>query len=336
MIRRPVTVLAAHVHAHRLINGATNRSAALLDRLILDSSILSLLSVSRVHPKWIYQGLKIQLPGFSRRILHSGPWGVFTKIERHEGHAVRRRYLLEHCYPYVLDDLLLQRIESECPEFGRGGRLLVFTPKEALFAEKFPARQRLFDTNDDWLLSPLMQNRFKRIQQGYDAAARMDTVFVTNPILAKKYPGHADLHYVPNAGHGPIPTPTHRCKVKSGSACVLLAGYYHPERLDLDALEEMMKSFPRVIFECYGSLDNPKLFKTLKNHSNFHFHGKVHVSTLRAKLADVDAALIPHPVTPYTLSQDMIKLYEYLGAGLPVVCPPIPPADRAAENGCIW
>ena len=330
MTPEAVTVLAAHDYAHRLQHGATNRSAALLDRLMLDTDISLLWSIARVHPRKLWNRSRLRFPGFARTILHAGPWGVLARIERHAGHAVQRRYLLEHHYPYTLDSRLLRRLEGFFKEFGGPGHVLTFTPKEAHVAKNLTAGKRLFDTNDDWLLSPLMAKRARHIRQGYEIAAEMDTVFVTNPRLLEKYPDHPDVRLVPNAGHGTIPE-TGRSFVKRERKHVVVAGYYHPERLDLEAFEEVLQAFPQVIFDVYGSLDGRIIARRLLGFPNLEFHGKVHVSRLRAELALADAALIPHPVTPYTLAQDMIKLYDMLGAGLPVVCPPIPPADCAGD-----
>jgi glycosyltransferase involved in cell wall biosynthesis len=66
---------------------------------------------------------------------------------------------------------------------------------------------------------------------------------------------------------------------------------------------------------------------------NVHVLGRKPYQTLPAYCKGFDAAVIPFPVSPVTLSANPLKAREYLAAGLPVVSTPIPEVEVLGSCG---
>jgi hypothetical protein len=62
----------------------------------------------------------------------------------------------------------------------------------------------------------------------------------------------------------------------------------------------------------------PSLARALAS-PNVHFHAPVTRSQLAQYAASFDVCILPTPVTPFNLSRDPLKVYEYLACGKPVV-----------------
>jgi teichuronic acid biosynthesis glycosyltransferase TuaH len=61
---------------------------------------------------------------------------------------------------------------------------------------------------------------------------------------------------------------------------------------------------------------------SLSSHPRITLHGSVPASDVPSWLVAFDVLICPHVVTPFTLSLDAIKAYEYLATSLPVVATP--------------
>jgi glycosyltransferase involved in cell wall biosynthesis len=95
---------------------------------------------------------------------------------------------------------------------------------------------------------------------------------------------------------------------------------------DWELFEEVVDLLPDVEFRLIGRVyaDVRDRMARLEARPNVKAVGLLPHEKLPAALAEVDVGLIPFRVNDLTLATDPIKLYEYLGCGLPVVSTPLP------------
>jgi glycosyltransferase involved in cell wall biosynthesis len=80
--------------------------------------------------------------------------------------------------------------------------------------------------------------------------------------------------------------------------------------------------YKNVSFHVYGSTDDNELRQTLNSHPRVHWHGFVKWTELGRELvnADIATALFqPVPAYYYYTGENVVKLWEYLSIGLPVI-----------------
>jgi glycosyltransferase involved in cell wall biosynthesis len=78
----------------------------------------------------------------------------------------------------------------------------------------------------------------------------------------------------------------------------------------------------------------PDLFAPLSQETNVHVQGPVSRAEALSMAVAADVCLIPHRETPMSRAMSPLKLYEYLGAGRPVVATDLPPM-REVSDRCI-
>lgn len=95
------------------------------------------------------------------------------------------------------------------------------------------------------------------------------------------------------------------------------------EWFDQDLIEAMAKRFPKCLILLIGN-DTAGAQQRLKRFSNIQFIGEVAYSDLPYYVHSFDICLLPFKVIPLTLATNPVKIYEYLGAGKPVVAVELP------------
>ena len=100
---------------------------------------------------------------------------------------------------------------------------------------------------------------------------------------------------------------------------------------DTDLLFEVARLRPDYWFELVGRIEH-RGFAKLEALPNVIFPGEVPYAALPELLRRWHAGLIPFRLNSLTRATDPIKLYEYLGAGLPVVSTPLPEVIRHGNS----
>lgn len=95
-----------------------------------------------------------------------------------------------------------------------------------------------------------------------------------------------------------------------------------PSRIDFALLEYLAKKEPKWSFVLIGHLDSPEAQK-LKDFSNFHLLGWKDYRLIPDYLKGIQVCIIPFKVNPQTDTMNLVKLYEYIAAGKPVVSTPM-------------
>ncbi len=106
------------------------------------------------------------------------------------------------------------------------------------------------------------------------------------------------------------------------------------ERVDVAAVEECARDLPDWTVVLVGHLATPRHFTRLAARPNVVVHGREPRHTALAMMSASDVCLIPHRRTPMSVAMSPLKLYEYLGAGAPVVATDLPPV-RGVSDRCL-
>jgi teichuronic acid biosynthesis glycosyltransferase TuaH len=183
----------------------------------------------------------------------------------------------------------------------------------------------VYDVTDDWRSYDFPPRILRRIIRAEDELARRARTVVCSTTLRDRWgerygvePAvvHNGVDTRAWAGVDPhvLPGPAPR---------VGYVGTLQSERLDIDLVVRTADA------EQVGSLHligpdalDPLTAGRLRSHPKITVHGPVPASAVPAWTSGLDVLLSPHRVTPFTLSLDAIKSYEYMASGRPVVATP--------------
>jgi GT2 family glycosyltransferase/glycosyltransferase involved in cell wall biosynthesis len=104
-----------------------------------------------------------------------------------------------------------------------------------------------------------------------------------------------------------------------------IIGYYGAiaEWFDIELIRQISQQFPDCLLLLVGA-DTVSAESQLSSHKNIIFTGEVPYKELTHYLYAFDVCLLPFKVIPLILATNPVKVYEYLGAGKPVVAVDVP------------
>jgi teichuronic acid biosynthesis glycosyltransferase TuaH len=189
---------------------------------------------------------------------------------------------------------------------------------------------------DDWLSYPPFRPAHDLLSRSYVQMAERDVnvIGVTQAIIDRI--GAPRGSVVPNGISaadyerlGPMPA----WFAKLSRPIALYAGSLE-ERVDVAAVEECARDLPDWTVVLVGHLATPELFSRLASRPNVLVRGLEPRASALAMMSASDVCLIPHRQTPMSVAMSPLKLYEYLGAGAPVVATDLPPM-RDVSDRCL-
>nr|NLI51558.1 glycosyltransferase family 1 protein [Propionibacterium sp.] len=194
---------------------------------------------------------------------------------------------------------------------------------ELLRVTDWPA---LYDITDDWLEADRTPAAHARLVR--DEAlllARCAEVVVCSPTLAAAKGAVRPVTLIPNAVdvdlyRRPQPRPA---DLPSGPVAVYV-GTVHTDRIDLDLCVATARELgPAGTLVLVGP--HPLAAADLERlrHAGVLLVGPKPAAEVPGYLQHADVLVVPHVVTPFTLSLDPIKRYEYAAVGRPVVSTPV-------------
>jgi glycosyltransferase involved in cell wall biosynthesis len=189
---------------------------------------------------------------------------------------------------------------------------------------------------DDWLSYPPFRQARSLISASYRQMATRDVnvIGVTQAIVDRI--GSRRSAVVPNGISAadferPGPLPAWFAALRPPIA--LYAGSLE-ERVDVDALEDCAQDLPDWTLVLVGHMQKPGLFARLAAHPNVLIRGREPRPSVLSMMATATVCLVAHRRTPMSVAMSPLKLYEYLGAGAPVVATDLPPMRGVSER-CI-
>jgi glycosyltransferase involved in cell wall biosynthesis len=218
--------------------------------------------------------------------------------------------------------------------------VLSFNPFANNFAGSIGAGKIIFDIMDNFCFHPEFGYLKEYICKSFEwICSNADLIFCVNDSLKKflleNYPNSfGKLHVLPNGVSrdlkpGSVPDDIARVRgPRIGYIGVI------SRRIDFELVEYLArarKSFQFIfIGRKYGKVG--RWMKKLEKLGNVHFLGDKHYDLVPLYIASFDVCIIPHRIDEFTLSNDPIKVYEYLYLGKPVVSTNINIADELRKN----
>jgi teichuronic acid biosynthesis glycosyltransferase TuaH len=251
------------------------------------------------------------------------------RIRRHDSFR-----WLQNLRTYTRLDQWLQKCAS-APGY-RAPILVSCHPVLAAVADRSAWADVVYYGWDDWLNFPPFRPAHQLLSRSYAQMAERDVnvIGVTQAIVDRI--GARRGSVVPNgisaadyARLGPLPS----WFAELSRPIALYAGSLE-ERVDVAAVEQCARDLPDWTFVLVGHLTAPSLFTLLAARPNVLVRGREPRASVLAMMSASDVCLIPHRRTPMSVAMSPLKLYEYLGAGAPVVATDLPPM-RGVSDRCM-
>jgi glycosyltransferase involved in cell wall biosynthesis len=182
----------------------------------------------------------------------------------------------------------------------------------------------VYDCMDDWSTFPGFADTPAFLRCEEELVARADRVVVSARTIQRRWESwRPDVVLARNAvdvdfyqrdgGDDPLPDVQGR-----------VAGFFGAivEWFDTELLVEVARARPKVTFVLAGGVQRTDVSE-LEALPNVRFLGHQPYEALPALLRRFDACLVPFRVSPVTDGMDVVKFYEYVSLGKPVVSTPI-------------
>lgn len=182
-----------------------------------------------------------------------------------------------------------------------------------------------YDVTDDWRTAVQSPRRLARLVRSEDQLTAAGPVIVCSDVLAARWrerygvcptvvKNAADVEAIRNASPAEMSGPAPH---------VGYVGTLHDERLDADLVWETAEALTGGTLHLVGPNHLAEATTArLSAHPSIRLHGPVPASQVPSWLSALDVLVCPHLVSPFTMSLDAIKAYEYLASSKPVVATP--------------
>ena len=183
----------------------------------------------------------------------------------------------------------------------------------------------LYDVTDDWREMASLPRIVARIVRAEDALARKVTTIVCSRELQDRWRARygveaAVVNNGIDAAAWAAPTPR---ELPGEGPHIGYVGTLHEERLDVELTVALAQAPGVGTLHLVGPIAlDPGSRARLAAVPNILVHGPVPAREVPSWMASLDVLLCPHRITPFTMSLDAIKSYEYLASGRPVVATP--------------
>ena len=208
-----------------------------------------------------------------------------------------------------------------------------YNPFDTSFLDKTVFNDTIFDTVDDWRHHSAYAPYAARLNDNYRTIAKnADVVFTVSDYLTEMYKreyDRDDAHTIPNTSELPS---SNKNNVLHKNNIVYLGTI--EGRFDIELVEFLVHTNPTKHFTFIGPVwkEQQKRFFALTQAGNVtHVGEKRFAQETAALLPTFDAGIIPHRQTKFSQSNDPLKAYDYLCAGLPVVST-IPSSETSVRD----
>ncbi len=241
------------------------------------------------------------------------------------------------------------RISRLLPDQGPQPVVMIQHPYQESFLGLFRAAIKVYDRHDDYAAGPQVfpgqRKGIAKREWGILAKADLVTV-VTDRMEEEISPRCRRALLLTNALDRELMT---RARAEPTPLCCEILGRPRPvagfigkmtPRVDYRLLDEAAAMAPEVTFLLVGPLEGTgreerRWLSRLGGRGNVIHAGPKPYAELASYFKSIDVGLIPYRADGFNLASNPLKVYEYLGAGKPVVATGIrPPADLPGVRVC--
>lgn len=226
------------------------------------------------------------------------------------------------------------QIRSAVARLGMVDPLLYINPYYAAhMAGRMGESALVYDVGEDW--SQIESRAWLRKQMTDEddlLTRRADAVIVVSSNLERLKRGAArELHVIPNGVHvdryteiGTRTLPPHPMTRDWPHPVLGHTGTLQSRRTDVGLIVELARAFPQGTIALVGpdSLE-AECSRRLHAEPNIRMTGEVDFADIPQVMSAFDVCIVPQQVNAFTESQNPLKMFEYLAAGLPIVSTPI-------------
>jgi hypothetical protein len=330
MQKKGLFIVSPHNWYDHVVPNKINRPLKLTEQLSHNTRFQFVFLVCRVKPNRI-----ININKGSRRLLFRGL--IFNLFQDNK----TKIYYLEHCIPFgKSEEFILPQILKKLTSYYTIEKyyLWIFDPKSTYLSKRLKCKS-LFDAYDDWSISPLFQeNRrhYNSILLGYKNAEKyVDVITVNSSFMKRKFKSRNNVYLIANTSSlneiendENTKTISNNLNFEGKRKIVGYIGNIH-ERINLNILEKLVASHKDKDFIFIGKNDykTDAFSKFISKYENIKHYNPIPYELVYEAILKFDVCIVPHKVNEYTLSQDSMKIYDFLALGKPVVTSNIPPAD---------
>jgi len=187
------------------------------------------------------------------------------------------------------------------------------------------AQPAIYDVTDDWREFRGPRRIIRRVTKSEDKLAQKCKTIVCSEVLRERWRNRYGVSapVVPNGIDGDVWRDASPLPLRGALPHVGYVGTLHQERLDVPLILRLA-SDPRVgQVHLVGpdAMDSASR-QLLESAPGVTVHGPVPAPEVPNWIKAMDVLICPHQVSPFTLSLDAIKSYEYLASGRPIVATP--------------
>lgn len=207
-----------------------------------------------------------------------------------------------------------------------------YNPFDLSFLDKKVFTKSIFDMVDDWRHHSAYTSNTKTLTKNYEIITKeASNLFVVSKYLkirCKDEFRKKDATLIPNTSELVI---TGKPTIHANA--VLYLGTIE-SRFDVELVEFLVNANPTKHFTFIGPVwkMQKNRFDALTRYKNVTYLGElVYATKVAALLSTFDVGIIPHHQSRFSQSNDPLKIYDYLRAGLPVVST-IPTSEDAIDE----
>jgi glycosyltransferase involved in cell wall biosynthesis len=237
-------------------------------------------------------------------------------------HSIAIMNVLERMYMRIWLIYIIRKLQISNPI------LWTFRPDSSWFIDAFRHCLSIYHCLDEWSAFGNRLYPAKIIKaKEENLLSKVDIAITTSKYLQEKkkqfqrntyfIPNAADFELFSQARSPDLMVPNELSKMPK--PIIGYVGTFHPDLLDLDLLEYLIRKLPYTFVFIGRKLIRRFDISRLEKHSNTYFLGFKEPSQLPGYLKGIDVCIMPSRKSELIDAVFPLKLFEYLAAGKPVV-----------------
>ncbi len=234
-------------------------------------------------------------------------------------------------FSYLSESLMLAELRRQIRKLNLKNIVIwSYVPTFTKYLDILPARIKVFDAVDNWLVHSAYQNIQDRLKVNYEYIAQhADLIFTTAEELVKFFGRQQDIYYLPNGVRWEeFAEPSKLVNRDIATLPRPIIGYVgiiQQDRIDLDLIAYLARENPKKSIVLVGpvwSNFRQQVKDKLKDYNNIYFLGRKHYEEVPSYINQFDVGIVPHLVNDFGKHTSLLKIFEYLALGKPVVTTP--------------